>query len=112
MMVDRQRAFLSFPVFAAMIGRPTSPIGMRMSLPSDIPLKTIDGKAETLGVFDGKAQLIVNVGSKCGFTPQYAGLEALHKRFSDRGFAVLGFPCDQFDHQERATRGRSRDSAR
>ena len=66
----------------------------------DIPLKTIDGKAETLGDFDGKALLIVNVASKCGFTPQYAGLEALYKRFRDRGFAVLGFPCDQFGHQE------------
>ena len=71
-----------------------------MPLPSDIPLKTIDGKTETLGAFDGKALLIVNVASKCGFTPQYEGLEALHKRFRDRGFAVLGFPCDQFGHQE------------
>ena len=71
-----------------------------MPLPSDIPLKTIDGKPETLRAFDGKALLIVNVASKCGFTPQYAGLEALHKRFRARGFAVLGFPCDQFGHQE------------
>jgi len=71
-----------------------------MPLPSDIPLKTIDGKTETLGDFDGKALLIVNVASKCGFTPQYAGLEELHRRFRDRGFAVLGFPCDQFGHQE------------
>jgi hypothetical protein len=50
--------------------------------------------------FDGKALLIVNVASQCGFTPQYAGLEALHRRFRERGFAVLGFPCDQFGHQE------------
>jgi glutathione peroxidase len=71
-----------------------------MSLSSDIPLRTIDGKAETLGDFDGKALLIVNVASKCGFTPQYAGLEELHRRFHARGFAVLGFPCDQFGHQE------------
>ncbi len=71
-----------------------------MPLPSDIPLKTIDGKAETLGAFDGKALLIVNVASKCGFTPQYEGLEALHRRFRARGFEVLGFPCDQFGHQE------------
>ena len=69
-----------------------------MSLSSDIPLETIDGKAETLGAFDGKALLIVNVASKCGFTPQYAGLEELHRRFHERGFAVLG--CDQFGHQE------------
>ncbi len=71
-----------------------------MPVPSDIALKTIDGKTETLGEFDGKALLIVNVASKCGFTPQYEGLEALHKRFRERGFAVLGFPCDQFGHQE------------
>ena len=71
-----------------------------MPLPSDVPLKTIDGKTETLRAFDGKALLIVNVASKCGFTPQYAGLEELHKRFRKRGFAVLGFPCDQFGHQE------------
>jgi glutathione peroxidase len=71
-----------------------------MPLPSDIPLKTIDGKPETLRAFDGKALLIVNVASKCGFTPQYAGLEELHKRFRKRGFEVLGFPCDQFGHQE------------
>ena len=71
-----------------------------MPLPSDIPLKTIDGKDETLGAFDGTALLVVNVASKCGFTPQYEGLEELHRRFRDRGFAVLGFPCDQFGHQE------------
>jgi glutathione peroxidase len=71
-----------------------------MPLPVDIPLQTIDGKAATLGDFDGKALLIVNVASQCGFTPQYAGLEALHRRFRGRGFAVLGFPCDQFGHQE------------
>ena len=71
-----------------------------MSLPSDLPLKTLDGKEEKLGDFEGKALLIVNVASKCGFTPRYAGLEELHRRFAKRGFAVLGFPCDQFGHQE------------
>jgi glutathione peroxidase len=71
-----------------------------MLLPFDISLQTIDGVATTLGDFDGQALLIVNVASQCGFTPQYAGLEALHRRFRDRGFAVLGFPCDQFGHQE------------
>ena len=71
-----------------------------MPLAPDIPLKTIDGRDETLGAFDDKALLIVNVASKCGFTPQYAGLEELHRRFRERGFAVLGFPCDQFGHQE------------
>jgi len=71
-----------------------------MPLRSDIPLKTIDGDARTLGDFAGQALLIVNVASQCGFTPQYAGLEALHRRFRERGFTVLGFPCDQFGHQE------------
>jgi glutathione peroxidase len=71
-----------------------------MPLASEIPLKTIEGKAASLGDFAGQTLLIVNVASQCGFTPQYAGLEALHRRFRDRGFAVLGFPCDQFGHQE------------
>jgi glutathione peroxidase len=71
-----------------------------MSLSPDIPLTTIDGAAATLGDFAGQTLLIVNVASQCGFTPQYAGLETLHRRFRDRGFAVLGFPCDQFGHQE------------
>jgi glutathione peroxidase len=71
-----------------------------MPLSADIPLDTIDGEARTLNDFTGLALLIVNVASQCGFTPQYAGLEALHRRFRERGFAVLGFPCDQFGHQE------------
>ena len=71
-----------------------------MSLPADITFKTIDGADATLGDFAGQTLLIVNVASRCGFTPQYAGLEALHRRFRERGFAVLGFPCDQFGHQE------------
>ena len=71
-----------------------------MPIPDDIPLKTIDGKPARLGDFDDEALLIVNVASQCGFTPQYAGLEELHRRFRARGFAVLGFPCDQFGHQE------------
>ena len=71
-----------------------------MSLSPAIAINTIDGEARTLGDFAGQALLIVNVASQCGFTPQYAGLEALHRRFRDRGFAVLAFPCDQFGHQE------------
>ena len=71
-----------------------------MPLPADLALTTIDGKAAALADFDGEALLIVNVASKCGFTPQYAGLEELHRRFRSRGFSVLGFPCDQFGHQE------------
>ena len=59
-----------------------------MPLSSDIALKTIDGEARTLNDFAGLALLIVNVASQCGFTPQYAGLEALHRRFRERGFRV------------------------
>jgi glutathione peroxidase len=65
-----------------------------------ILLTTIDGREETFGAYAGKARLVVNVASKCGFTPQYEGLEALHRRYCERGLAVLGFPCDQFGHQE------------
>ena len=56
-----------------------------------------------LGQFKGKATLVVNVASKCGLTPQYEGLEKLHERFADRGFAVLGVPCNQFGGQEPGT---------
>jgi glutathione peroxidase len=80
--------------------KPASANERRLTLPPDIPLETIDGQPATLGDFAGQALLIVNVASRCGFTPQYAGLEALHRRFRGRGFAVLGFPCDQFGHQE------------
>jgi glutathione peroxidase len=67
---------------------------------SQIGVRSIDGTARKMVEFDGKVLLIVNVASKCGFTPQYEGLEALQKRFAARGFDVLGFPCDQFGHQE------------
>ncbi len=66
----------------------------------DYTVRTIDGKDETLGTYRGRVLLIVNVASKCGFTPQYAGLEALYRKLASAGFTVLGFPCDQFGHQE------------
>lgn len=71
-----------------------------MSSIYDFSAKDIDGKEQSLGAYKGKAMLIVNVASKCGFTPQYTGLEALYEKFKDKGLVVLGFPCDQFGHQE------------
>jgi glutathione peroxidase len=58
------------------------------------------GEEKALADYRGKALLVVNVASKCGFTPQYAGLQELYKRFAPRGFEILAFPCDQFGHQE------------
>ncbi|HWG05670.1 MAG TPA: glutathione peroxidase [Beijerinckiaceae bacterium] len=66
----------------------------------DFSAKALSGDDVPLDGFRGKALLIVNTASQCGFTPQYAGLEALQRAFADRGFSVLGFPCNQFGHQE------------
>jgi glutathione peroxidase len=66
----------------------------------DIEVTTIEGQPRKMDAYRGKALLVVNVASKCGFTPQYAGLQALYERYKDNGFTVLGFPCDQFGHQE------------
>lgn len=66
----------------------------------DIEATTIDGATKPLGDYAGKTLLIVNVASKCGFTPQYTGLEALHEKYADKGLVILGFPCNQFGAQE------------
>ncbi|MEW1723328.1 glutathione peroxidase [Streptomyces sp. NPDC093109] len=66
----------------------------------DIPLKTLAGEPTSLGAYEGKAVLLVNVASKCGLTPQYAGLERLQQSYGDRGFTVLGVPSNQFAGQE------------
>ena len=66
----------------------------------DFTARTIDGADQSLSDYKGKVLLVVNVASKCGFTPQYKGLEALYREYKDKGLLVLGFPCDQFGHQE------------
>ncbi len=66
----------------------------------DIEVTTIEGKRELMRAYKGRVLLIVNVASKCGYTPQYAGLEALYRKFNGRGLTILGFPCDQFGNQE------------
>ncbi|HLL18173.1 MAG TPA: glutathione peroxidase, partial [Rubrivivax sp.] len=71
-----------------------------MTTVHDFEAVDIDGKTVSLSDYRGKALLIVNVASKCGFTPQYAGLEKLWQDYRERGLVVLGFPCDQFGNQE------------
>src|SRR5260221_859989 len=70
---------------------------------SDIPLKDINGKDTSLKAYKGKVLLVVNVASKCGYTPQYKGLEALYQQFKSKGVIVVGFPCNDFGAQEPGT---------
>ena len=76
-----------------------------MSSVYDFSADSISGKAVKLNKFKGKAMLIVNTASACGFTPQFAGLEALHKSYGDKGLVVLGFPCNQFGAQDSGSNG-------
>ena len=69
----------------------------------DYTVRKSNGELQNLGVYTGHVLLVVNGASRCGFTPQYAGLQALYERYHDRGFSVLGFPCNQFGGQEPGT---------
>jgi len=76
--------------------------GDKMSI-YNIEVKDIDGKVITLQKYENRVMLIVNVASKCGYTGQYAGLQELHEKYSDKGLSILGFPCNQFLSQEPGT---------
>jgi glutathione peroxidase len=81
----------------------TAPKGPSVNSLYDLKTTTLDGHPADLGAYRGKVTLVVNVASKCGFTPQYEGLEALHQELSGRGFSVLGFPSNDFGGQEPGT---------
>ncbi len=71
-----------------------------MSSVYDFSAQVLMGEQQSLSAYEGKVVLVVNTASKCGFTPQYKGLEVLHQKYKDRGLAILGFPCNQFGKQE------------
>jgi len=71
-----------------------------MTTINDIPFKLADGSEQTLANYAGSVILIVNTASKCGLTPQFEGLQALHEKYADQGLVILGFPCNQFRNQD------------
>ena len=91
---------------------PAAAKGDQPASPLDFTVKDINGKDSDLRQYKGKVVMIVNVASKCGFTPQYTALEAVYEKYKDQGFVILGFPANNFMHQEPAPTSRSRPSAR
>ena len=87
----------------ALAARPEPHYEGAMASVHDFTLNTLDGQPKALADYSGQVLLLVNVASQCGLTPQYSGLEALHEALAPRGFAVLGFPCNQFGAQEPGT---------
>jgi glutathione peroxidase len=85
------------------IQEPTTMPAAPATSPLDFTVQTIDGKTQKLSDFRGKVVMIVNVASQCGFTPQYKNLEAVYKKYADQGFVVIGFPANDFKHQEPGT---------
>lgn len=83
----------------AALALPAAERSVPMSL-HEITLNRLDGKPQSLAAYKGAVVLAVNVASECGYTPQYAGLQKLYAEYKDRGLVVLGFPCNQFGHQE------------
>ena len=97
--------------FRIRAGRPAPAAAGRLSSMAsiyDFSAKALDGKEKSLADFRGQVLLVVNTASKCGFTPQYEGLEALYRKYHAKGFEVLGFPCNQFGAQEPGDAARSR----
>jgi glutathione peroxidase len=94
-------AFVAATLFTA--AAQSRPAGATVSSFYDLKTSYLDGKPADLGAFRGKVALVVNVASKCGFTPQYEGLEKLNRELAPKGFAVLGFPSNDFGEQEPGT---------
>jgi glutathione peroxidase len=95
--------FVAIPLAGQQAGAPAGSSGATVNSFYDLKTKTLDGKPADLAAYKGKVSLVVNVASKCGYTPQYDGLEKLHKEMQPKGVNVLGFPSNDFGNQEPGT---------